>query len=106
MSDQLFPDDNARRESQRPLPSPFAEPMPPSPPIAPEAWGEVGAAAMNVAEFPYQMNGDFAASASALAGVILRYFPHDGGSVEEFAMHNVGRVLAHLCGVTVAVEND
>lgn len=102
MSDDTLPPDFTPKI----IPSPFADPMPPSLTVTPEAWGEVGAAAMNVAEFPYGTNGDFAAAASALASVILRRFPHDGGDVEEAAMHNVGRVMAHLCGVTVPVEND
>lgn len=87
------------------IPSPFAESMPPSLPVAPEAWGEVGAEAMNVAELD-PGNPALVTAVATLADTILRHFLNDGGAVEEFAMHNVGRVLALLCGVTVPVEND
>lgn len=85
---------------------PLAEPISPSLPVGPEMWGEVCAAAMTVAEFPYLTNGDFSEAAYALAREILRCFPDDGGAVEEATMHNVGRVLVHLCGATVLVDRD
>ncbi len=103
MSDDTLPHEVAL--APKSIPSPFAKPIPPSPPVAPEAWAEVGVAAMNVAELDPK-NPALVTAAATLADTILRHFPDDGGAVEEAAMHNVGRVLAHLCGVTVPVEND